>query len=69
MPDRGWSALTVRNDTARKLKSMAKDRNLTIDELIQELINPSAKEGWDVCEFCKIKVKTRKLHEHKGTSN
>ncbi len=64
MPERGWSVLTVREDTARKVKEMARTRDLTVDEVITELISPGRKEGWSICEACGVKVKTSNLHEH-----
>jgi hypothetical protein len=64
MPEKGWSALTVREHTATMIKNMAKARGLTVDELIQELISPTSKEGWSVCKACSTKVKTVNLFEH-----
>jgi len=45
MPERGWSVLTVREDTARRIKEMAKIKGLTVDETISQLIHPKGKEG------------------------
>ena len=64
MPERGWSVLTVREDTARRIKEMAKIKGLTVDETISQLIPPKGKEGWSICEACGAKVKTSNLHEH-----
>lgn len=64
MPERGWSVLTVRDDTARKIREMAQVRGLTVDEMINELISPARKEGWSICEACGVKVKTSNLREH-----
>lgn len=64
MPEKGWSLLTVREDTARRVKSMAKARDLTVDEMTNELISPAPKEGWSICDACGTKVKSRNLHEH-----
>ncbi|MDG7009560.1 MAG: hypothetical protein JRN16_01505 [Nitrososphaerota archaeon] len=64
MPERGWSVLTVREETARKIKEMAQAKNLTVDEMISELISPAGKEGWSTCQACGVKVKTSNLREH-----
>lgn len=41
MPENGWSSvLTVREHTAKTIKKMAKDRCQTVNELVNELINP-----------------------------
>ena len=69
MPERGWSVLTVREDTARKIREMAEAKGLTIDETISELINPAGKEGWSTCEACGVKVKTSNLREHMGKAH
>ncbi len=73
MPEKGWSALTVREHTALRIKEIAKSRGLTVDELLGQLLtNPSRKGGggtvsaWSVCEYCGTKVKAQNLHEHHG---
>lgn len=64
MPEKGWSALTVREETARKIRQMAQFKGLTVDEMVVELIAPAGKEGWCICEACGVKVKTSNLREH-----
>ncbi|MCL4436873.1 MAG: hypothetical protein M1503_12670 [Thaumarchaeota archaeon] len=65
MPERGWSVLTVREDTARRIKEMAKTKGWTVDEMIGHLIiNPKGKEGSATCEACSVKVKTSNINEH-----
>lgn len=64
MPEKGWSILTVREETARRVKELAKAKGLTIDEFIKELMNPSGASGWSICSICRAKVKTKNLHEH-----
>ena len=64
MPERGWSILTVREDTARRVKELAHSRGLTVEEFINELMSPSGKEGSSTCNPCGVKVKSRNLHEH-----
>ena len=36
MPEKGWKSITVREETALKLREMADMRNTTIDKLINE---------------------------------
>jgi hypothetical protein len=64
MPEKGWSILTVRDVTARKVKERAHGRGLTVDELINELMSPSGKAGWLACSLCGAKVKSKNLQEH-----
>jgi len=64
MPERGWSILTVREGTAKKAKETAHTRGLTMDELINELMNPSGKGGWSTCSLCGAKLKSKNLQEH-----
>ena len=65
MPENGWSVLTVREHTAKTIKKMAKDRGQTVDELVNELINPVVtRQGWSICKACGAKVKTVNLQEH-----
>jgi len=64
MPERGWSILTVREETARRVKELAKAQGLTVDEFINEPMNPSGRSGWSECSLCGARVKTKNLHEH-----
>jgi len=64
MPERGWSILTVREETARRIKEFARAEGLTVDELINELMSPSGRSGWSTCSVCGARVKTKNLHEH-----
>lgn len=43
---RGWAILTVREATARRVKKFAHSRGLTVDELINQLLNSSGMGGW-----------------------
>jgi hypothetical protein len=45
MPEKGWFILTVREGTAKRVKETAHARGLTVDELINELMNPTRKAG------------------------
>lgn len=64
MPERGWSILTLRDGMAKRVKELARSRGLTVDELINELTNPSGKAGWSTCQLCGAKVKSKNIHEH-----
>jgi hypothetical protein len=70
MPEKGWSVLTVRESTARTIKGMAKEENVTVDELINQLLTspviarPSPTGQWSTCTICGSKVKTKNLREH-----
>ena len=37
MPEKGWYSLTVRRETAVRVRKLARDMDLTVDELINEL--------------------------------
>ena len=40
MPEKGWYSLTVRMETAKRVRELAKARDLTVDELINMLMKP-----------------------------
>jgi len=37
MPEKGWYSLTVRKGTTLRVRELARDRGLTVDELMNEL--------------------------------
>ena len=43
MPEKGWYSLTIRKETALKVRELAKNKDLTVDELINELMKPTSK--------------------------
>lgn len=43
MPERGWYSLTVREETAERVRKLAKNEGLTVDELINKLMTPTLK--------------------------
>ncbi len=45
MPEKDWYSLTVRNETAMRVTKLTRDKNLTVDELLNELMGPSSKGG------------------------
>ena len=38
MPEKGWYSLIVREETAKRVREMAKGEGLTVDELINEFM-------------------------------
>ncbi|MEM2304824.1 MAG: hypothetical protein QXK51_05700 [Candidatus Methanomethylicia archaeon] len=64
MPERGWAILTVRGSTAKRVRELACKKGLTVDELINKLINPAGRMGWLTCSLCGAKVKSKNLYEH-----
>ena len=40
MPEKGWYSLTVRKNTADKIRELAKNEDLTVDEYLNQLIEP-----------------------------
>ena len=64
MPEKGWAILTVREATARRVKELAHNKGLTVDELINELMSPPGKVGWSTCSLCGARVKSQNLHQH-----
>lgn len=65
MPERGWKVLTVREYTANRIKELTKERGITVDEVINELLSPKKIGSMVVCEMCGAKVKTENLHNHR----
>jgi len=64
MPEKGWAILTVRRSTAERIKEIAHSKGLTVDEFLNELMNPAGRDGWTTCSLCGAKVKSKNLHEH-----
>ena len=64
MPEKGWYSLTVRKETAVRVRELAKNRGLTVDEFINELMRPSSKGVWSTCTVCGARVKAGNLARH-----
>ncbi len=64
MPEKGWKSITVREETALKLREMADTRNTTIDKLINEWMNPSKRKKWKNCPVCNKKIKSENIKSH-----
>ena len=64
MPEKGWYSLTVRKETALRVRELAKNKGLTVDEPINMLLEPAMKEVWMTCSLCGAKVKTGNMVRH-----
>ena len=64
MPGKGWSILTVRTATAKRVKELAHERGIPVDEYINTLMKLAAHSGWTVCNVCGAKVKSVNLPDH-----
>ena len=64
MPEKGWYSLTVRKETAVRVRELAKDMDLTVDELINELMKPISKSVWSTCTVCRARVKAGNMAKH-----
>jgi hypothetical protein len=47
-----------------KVRELAKNTNLTADELINELIKPASKSVWFNCQLCGVWVKAGNMVNH-----
>jgi hypothetical protein len=64
MPEKGWYSLTIRKETALRVRELAKNKGLTVDELINELMKPSSKGVWSTCTTCGVRVKAVNMAKH-----
>ena len=64
MPEKGWSILTVRIATAKRVKELAHGGGVTVDEYINALMNPTTRAEWMICKLCGVKVKSTNLPDH-----
>jgi len=64
MPEKGWCPLTVREETARKVREMAETRGLTVDQLIRELLTAALKGAWMTCNLCGTRIKAENTSKH-----
>jgi len=63
MPEKGWYSLTVRLSTARMIRELAKDKELTVDELLNGMVSIQSKE-WLTCSLCGVKVRATNMSGH-----
>jgi hypothetical protein len=64
MPEKGWYSFTVRKETAVRVREIAKNRGLTVDEFINELMRPASRGVWSTCTVCGARVKAGNLARH-----
>jgi len=64
MPEKGWYSLTVREETAKRVRELARVRGLTVGELISELMMSTSKGVWLTCCLCGAKVKAGNMPKH-----
>lgn len=64
MPEKGWYSLTVREETARKVRELAKNKGLTVDDLINELMTHTSKIVWMTCNLRGARVKAGNIPRH-----
>jgi rubrerythrin len=64
MPEKGWYSLTVRRETAKRVRELAKVRDLTVDELINILMKLTSGTVWMKCRLCGVKAKAENMPKH-----
>ena len=64
MPEKGWYSLTVREETAKRVREMAKGEGLTVDDLINELMTKPLRGVWLKCSPCGARVKEGNMPKH-----
>jgi anaerobic ribonucleoside-triphosphate reductase len=64
MPEKGWYSLTARMETAKRARELAKARDLTVDELINELMKPTSGVAWVRCSLCRAEIKAENMPKH-----
>ncbi len=66
MPEKGWYSITVRKETAIKIRELAKAQGNTVDQTINNLMTQkqSKQSIWEICRVCKKKIKRENLASH-----
>jgi hypothetical protein len=64
MPEKGWYSLTIREETARRVREMAETRGLTVDQLINEFLTEALKGAWSTCSLCGTRIKAENMPKH-----
>jgi hypothetical protein len=70
MPEKGWTALTVREHVGIRIKELAKKQGLTVSDYLERIIavlpeiKPNIDEKWVTCDLCGVKLKARNISEH-----
>ena len=63
-PEKGWYSLTVREETARRVREQARARGLTVDELINEFLTSTSRDVWLTCSLCGARIKAGNMPKH-----
>ena len=71
MPEKGWYSLTVRKNTADKVRELAKNEDLTVDKYLNQLIdnkktNTTPHNTLVKCRKCGAMVKSENMEKHMG---
>jgi hypothetical protein len=70
MPEKGWTALTVREHVGIRIKELAKKQGLTVSDYLERIIavlpeiKPNIDEKWVTCDLCGVKLKARNMSDH-----
>ena len=64
MPGKGWYSLTVRLSTAKMIREMAKDKKISVDELLNNLVSNGQNKKWLTRTLCEAKIKALKMAKH-----
>jgi hypothetical protein len=54
----------VRKETALRVRELARDMGLAVDELMNELMGPPSKGVWSTCTVCGVRVKAGNIERH-----
>jgi len=71
MPEKGWYSLTVRKNTADKVRELAKNEDLTVDGYLNQLMdkkqnNTTSYNTLVKCKKCGAMVKSENMEKHMG---
>jgi hypothetical protein len=71
MPEKGWYSLTVRKNTADKVRELAKNEDLTVDIYLNQLMdtkqnNTTPTSTLVKCKKCGAMVKHENMEKHMG---
>jgi len=70
MPEKGWTALTVREHVGIKIKELAKNQGLTVNDYLEQTIDilpeikPNIDKKWVKCDLCGVRIKSRNMSGH-----
>ena len=65
MPEKGWYSITIRKETALKIKELSKEQGITVDAYINKLITPKpSKKNRIKCRICGVSIKKENFDTH-----